>query len=62
MALTLEFKFLHGLLTNINKNSGKKIKFRPPHPGPLGAILGDIDPQKKSETPLGPLGGIYSFF
>ena len=30
---------LHGLLTNINKNSGKKIIFVPPPPGPLGAIF-----------------------
>ena len=36
--LSWGFKFLHGLLTNINKNSGKKIKFGPP-PGPLGAIF-----------------------
>ena len=28
---------MHGLLTNINKNSGKKIKFGPPPSGPLGA-------------------------
>jgi hypothetical protein len=31
---------LHGLLTNKNKNSGEKIQFGPPSPGPLGAILG----------------------
>ena len=30
---------MHGLLTNINKNSGKKIKFGPPPPGPLRAIF-----------------------
>ena len=30
---------MHGLLTNINKNSGKKIKFGPPPPGPLGPIF-----------------------
>ena len=34
--LSWEFKFLHGFLNNINKNSGKKIKIGPPPPGPLG--------------------------
>jgi hypothetical protein len=33
------FQILHGLQTNINKNSGEKIKFGPPPPGPLGAIF-----------------------
>jgi hypothetical protein len=32
-------KFLHGLLNNINKNSGKKIKFGPPPPGSLEVEL-----------------------
>jgi hypothetical protein len=30
------FKLLHGLLKKNNKNSGEKIKFGPPPPGPLG--------------------------
>ena len=37
--LSWDFKFLHGLLTNKNKYSGRKIKFGPPPPGPLGAIF-----------------------
>ena len=34
--LSQGFKFLHGPLKKNNKNSGKKIKFVPPPPGPLG--------------------------
>jgi hypothetical protein len=30
---------LHGPLKKNNKNYGKKIKFKPPPPGPLGAIF-----------------------
>ena len=31
--------FHFGFQTNINKNSGKEIKFRPPPPGPWGPIF-----------------------
>jgi hypothetical protein len=32
-------EFLHGLLTNMNKNSGKKIKFGPHPLAPWGEIF-----------------------
>jgi hypothetical protein len=49
---------LHGLLTNINTNSGEKIKFGPPPPGPLGAIFeGDSADRCAGKFPIVLMGG-----
>ena len=56
---------MHGSLEKNNKNYGKKIKFEPPPPGPLGAIFkfffenfeGDSAETCAGKFPLMSMGG-----